>query len=197
MRLVVAGAVAGGPPHPQRAGARPELSPALLGAERADTCAAGHGGRERRLFVARAVGGGSGPRPRPLALPQRVADEAPAGVPAPRHRREVHQVGRGQFFICTRAPFRCCRFAHVFVRGRSQDSGTGTPVTLRVDPKGFFLYWIDQNHEVDLLDIATIRDARTGCYAKIPKVLRLSFVSGRFVQLEICTICKGQSFCDY
>lgn len=51
-----------------------------------------------------------------------------------------------------------------------QDSGSGTPVTMRVDPKGFFLYWIDQNNELDILDIATIRDVRTGQYAKKPKV---------------------------
>lgn len=51
-----------------------------------------------------------------------------------------------------------------------QDSGTGTPVTMRVDAKGFFLYWVDQNNELDILDIATIRDVRTGQYAKRPKV---------------------------
>lgn len=51
-----------------------------------------------------------------------------------------------------------------------QDSGNGTPVTMRVDSKGFFLYWIDQNNELDILDIATIRDVRTGQYAKKPKV---------------------------
>ncbi|CAH2108014.1 unnamed protein product [Euphydryas editha] len=51
-----------------------------------------------------------------------------------------------------------------------EDSGTGLPVTLRVDPKGFYLYWTDQNMEVEMLDIATIRDVRTGVYAKLPKV---------------------------
>ncbi|KAJ8986065.1 hypothetical protein NQ317_003359, partial [Molorchus minor] len=50
-----------------------------------------------------------------------------------------------------------------------QDSGVGTPVTLRVDPNGFYLYWVDQNHETDLLDIVVIRDTRTGRHAKIPK----------------------------
>lgn len=54
-----------------------------------------------------------------------------------------------------------------------QDSGVGTPVTLRVDEHGFYLHWIDQNNESDLLDIATIRDVRTGKYAKIPKVSEL------------------------
>lgn len=51
-----------------------------------------------------------------------------------------------------------------------QDPGIGTPVTLRVDPKGFYLYWVDQNNEMDLLDIATVRDVRTGIYAKKPRV---------------------------
>lgn len=51
-----------------------------------------------------------------------------------------------------------------------QDSGVGTPVTLRVDKHGFYLHWIDQNNEMDLLDISTIRDSRTGKYARIPKV---------------------------
>lgn len=54
-----------------------------------------------------------------------------------------------------------------------QDSGVGTPVTLRIDTNGFYLFWVDQNHEMDMLDIATIRDSRTGKYAKIPKVLRI------------------------
>ncbi|GBO98538.1 1-phosphatidylinositol 4,5-bisphosphate phosphodiesterase classes I and II [Eumeta japonica] len=50
-----------------------------------------------------------------------------------------------------------------------EDSGTGLPVTLRVDPKGFFLHWTDQNLEVEMLDISSIRDIRTGSYAKLPK----------------------------
>ncbi|XP_053469574.1 1-phosphatidylinositol 4,5-bisphosphate phosphodiesterase beta-1 isoform X1 [Ictalurus furcatus] len=49
------------------------------------------------------------------------------------------------------------------------DSTTVTPVTLRVDPKGYFLYWTDQNKETDLLDIAYIKDARTGKYSRTPK----------------------------
>lgn len=51
-----------------------------------------------------------------------------------------------------------------------QDSTSGTPVTLRVDAKGFYLCWVDQNNEIDLLDIAIIRDVRTGQYAKRPRV---------------------------
>lgn len=53
----------------------------------------------------------------------------------------------------------------------------GTPVTLKVDKQGFYLYWIDQNHEMDLLDIASIRDVRTGQYAKKPKVRIDYFIS--------------------
>ena len=41
---------------------------------------------------------------------------------------------------------------------------------MRVDAKGFFLCWVDQNNEIDILDIATIRDVRTGQYAKKPRV---------------------------
>jgi len=44
-------------------------------------------------------------------------------------------------------------------------------VTLKVDKYGFYLHWVDQNNEMDMLDIAIIRDTRTGKYAKIPKVL--------------------------
>lgn len=57
-----------------------------------------------------------------------------------------------------------------------QDSGSGVPVTMRVDPKGFYLCWVDQNNEMDLLDVATIRDVRTGQYAKKPRV-SFSFLS--------------------
>ena len=49
------------------------------------------------------------------------------------------------------------------------DSGVGTPVTLRVDKKGFFLYWTDQLKETEFLEISSIRDTRTGKYAKVPR----------------------------
>lgn len=48
-----------------------------------------------------------------------------------------------------------------------------TPVTLKVDKYGFYLHWMDQNNEMDMLDVAVIRDTRTGKHAKIPKVLIL------------------------
>nr|XP_046229986.1 1-phosphatidylinositol 4,5-bisphosphate phosphodiesterase beta-1 isoform X1 [Scatophagus argus] len=53
------------------------------------------------------------------------------------------------------------------------DSTTVTPVTLTVDPKGYFLYWTDQNKDTDLLDIAYIKDARNGKCTKTPKDAKL------------------------
>lgn len=51
-----------------------------------------------------------------------------------------------------------------------EESTSGTPVTMRVDPKGFYLCWVDQNNELDILDIATVRDVRTGPFSKKPRV---------------------------
>ncbi|XP_021345453.1 1-phosphatidylinositol 4,5-bisphosphate phosphodiesterase beta-1-like isoform X4 [Mizuhopecten yessoensis] len=63
-----------------------------------------------------------------------------------------------------------------------ESSTIGTPVTLKVDPKGYILYWKDQNKgqctgrkpsvtvaDMDYLDMSFIRDTRTGRYAKVPK----------------------------
>ncbi|XP_040887004.1 1-phosphatidylinositol 4,5-bisphosphate phosphodiesterase beta-3 [Toxotes jaculatrix] len=59
------------------------------------------------------------------------------------------------------------------------NSGPPTLVTLKVDPDGFFLYWTGgSNLEVDILDISTIRDTRTGKYAKQPKDPKLREVLG-------------------
>ncbi|XP_072539296.1 1-phosphatidylinositol 4,5-bisphosphate phosphodiesterase beta-1 isoform X2 [Salminus brasiliensis] len=49
------------------------------------------------------------------------------------------------------------------------DSTTVTPVTLKVDPQGYFLHWTDQNKETDVLDISSIKDARTGKYSRTSK----------------------------
>ncbi|GFO34876.1 1-phosphatidylinositol 4,5-bisphosphate phosphodiesterase beta-1-like [Plakobranchus ocellatus] len=49
-------------------------------------------------------------------------------------------------------------------------STVATPVTLKVDEKGYILYWKDQNKEMDFLDISLIRDTRTGSQVKLPKV---------------------------
>ncbi|XP_033097142.1 1-phosphatidylinositol 4,5-bisphosphate phosphodiesterase beta-1-like isoform X3 [Anneissia japonica] len=49
----------------------------------------------------------------------------------------------------------------------SDENSSITQVTLKINKH--FLYWIDQNREVDCLDIATIRDVRTGKWANVPK----------------------------
>ncbi|XP_072396815.1 1-phosphatidylinositol 4,5-bisphosphate phosphodiesterase classes I and II isoform X2 [Diabrotica undecimpunctata] len=79
-----------------------------------------------------------------------------------------------------------------------EDSCVGTPVTLRVDPHGFYLYWVDQNHEMDLLDIAIIRDTRTGRYAKIPKDPKLRQIvtmgSQDTLEEKTITVCCANDF---
>ncbi|XDV43774.1 hypothetical protein PO909_012184 [Leuciscus waleckii] len=50
-----------------------------------------------------------------------------------------------------------------------EDSKKTTPVTMKMDPKGFYLYWINQSKETEFLDVSTIRDTRAGKYAKVPK----------------------------
>ncbi|XP_063626366.1 1-phosphatidylinositol 4,5-bisphosphate phosphodiesterase classes I and II [Cydia splendana] len=80
-----------------------------------------------------------------------------------------------------------------------EDSGqTGLPVTLRVDAKGFFLFWTDQNMEVEMLDIATIRDVRTGIQAKVPKDQKIRnvvlFGSQGSLEEKTVTVCYGADF---
>ncbi|KAM6949150.1 1-phosphatidylinositol 4,5-bisphosphate phosphodiesterase beta-3 [Aplochiton taeniatus] len=54
-----------------------------------------------------------------------------------------------------------------------------TLVTLKVDPNGFFLYWTGgANMEVEIVDICTIRDTRTGKYTKLPKDTKVREVLG-------------------
>ncbi|KAJ1079100.1 hypothetical protein K5549_013403 [Capra hircus] len=50
---------------------------------------------------------------------------------------------------------------------------TASPVILRVDPKGYYLYWTYQSKEMELLDITSIRDTRFGKFAKMPKSQKL------------------------
>ncbi|KAL8603606.1 hypothetical protein ACOMHN_005548 [Nucella lapillus] len=76
------------------------------------------------------------------------------------------------------------------------NSSVGTPVSLRVDEKGSILFWKDGNKEMECLDIAFIRDTRTGKYARVPKdgKLRESLQIGqKEVPLEDKTvsICYG------
>ncbi|XP_028981218.2 1-phosphatidylinositol 4,5-bisphosphate phosphodiesterase beta-2 [Esox lucius] len=51
----------------------------------------------------------------------------------------------------------------------SEDSTKTVPVTMKMDPKGYYLYWTNQSKETEFLDVATIRDTRSGKYAKLPK----------------------------
>ncbi|XP_014213260.1 1-phosphatidylinositol 4,5-bisphosphate phosphodiesterase classes I and II isoform X2 [Copidosoma floridanum] len=79
-----------------------------------------------------------------------------------------------------------------------EDSQVATPVTLKVDKHGFYLYWIDQHNEVDMLDIAMIRDTRTGKFAKIPKDMKLRSMvtmgSQDSLEDKTLTICHGSDF---
>ncbi|KAF4532691.1 hypothetical protein B566_EDAN002927 [Ephemera danica] len=79
-----------------------------------------------------------------------------------------------------------------------EDSGTGTPVTLKVDQHGFYLHWIDQNKETDMIDIATIRDTRSGKNAKIPKDPKLRQIvtmgSQDTLEEKTVTICYASDF---
>ncbi|XP_011648252.1 1-phosphatidylinositol 4,5-bisphosphate phosphodiesterase classes I and II isoform X1 [Pogonomyrmex barbatus] len=79
-----------------------------------------------------------------------------------------------------------------------EDSGVATPVTLKVDKYGFYLHWVDQNNEMDMLDIAVIRDTRTGKYAKIPKDPKLKSLvtmgSQDSLEDKTVTICYGSDF---
>nr|XP_039247876.1 1-phosphatidylinositol 4,5-bisphosphate phosphodiesterase beta-1-like isoform X6 [Styela clava] len=49
------------------------------------------------------------------------------------------------------------------------DSIVATPVTLRLDPKGYILYWQEPNRDTECLEVSSIRDTRVERYAKIPK----------------------------
>ncbi|XP_037550981.1 1-phosphatidylinositol 4,5-bisphosphate phosphodiesterase beta-2 [Nematolebias whitei] len=51
----------------------------------------------------------------------------------------------------------------------SEDSTKTVPVTMKMDSKGFYVYWTNQSKETTFVDVATIRDTRTGKYAKLPK----------------------------
>ncbi|KAF3697647.1 1-phosphatidylinositol 4,5-bisphosphate phosphodiesterase beta-3 [Channa argus] len=74
--------------------------------------------------------------------------------------------------------------------------GPPTLVTLKVDPEGFFLYWTGgPNLDVEILDINTIRDTRTGKYAKQPKDPKLrellGFNKGDYVEGKLVSIVHG------
>ncbi|XP_069394433.1 1-phosphatidylinositol 4,5-bisphosphate phosphodiesterase beta-1 [Paralichthys olivaceus] len=54
-----------------------------------------------------------------------------------------------------------------------EDLSTVTPVTLYVDPHGFYLYWTDQTKDTELLDLTLVKDVRTGRSTKTPKEAKL------------------------
>nr|XP_032658424.1 1-phosphatidylinositol 4,5-bisphosphate phosphodiesterase beta-2 isoform X5 [Chelonoidis abingdonii] len=81
------------------------------------------------------------------------------------------------------------------------DTTNASPVILRVDPKGFYLYWTYQNKEMEFLDITSIRDTRVGKFAKIPKsqklrdVFNLDFPDNNFL-LKTLTVVTGTDMVD-
>ncbi|XP_042328445.1 1-phosphatidylinositol 4,5-bisphosphate phosphodiesterase beta-2 [Sceloporus undulatus] len=81
------------------------------------------------------------------------------------------------------------------------DSTNASPVILRVDPKGFYLYWTFQSKEIEFLDITSIRDTRVGKFAKIPKsqklreVFNLDFPDNNFF-LKTLTVVSGPDVVD-
>ncbi|XP_029895021.1 1-phosphatidylinositol 4,5-bisphosphate phosphodiesterase beta-2 isoform X2 [Aquila chrysaetos chrysaetos] len=82
-----------------------------------------------------------------------------------------------------------------------EETASASPVILRVDPKGFYLYWTYQNKEMEVLDITSIRDTRVGRYAKIPKcqklreVFNLDYPHSTFL-LKTLTIVSGPDMVD-
>ncbi|XP_059347480.1 LOW QUALITY PROTEIN: 1-phosphatidylinositol 4,5-bisphosphate phosphodiesterase beta-3-like [Ammospiza nelsoni] len=98
-------------------------------------------------------GSGSVPGPAPGSAP------APAPVPVP---------------VPSALPLEPPRVPELLVRGSKfirweEEPPSHTPVTLRVDPDGFFLYWTGPSAEVELLDLCSVRDTRTGRFARAPK----------------------------
>ncbi|XP_066471358.1 1-phosphatidylinositol 4,5-bisphosphate phosphodiesterase beta-2 [Tiliqua scincoides] len=81
------------------------------------------------------------------------------------------------------------------------DTTVASPVILRVDSKGFFLYWTFQSKEMEFLDITSIRDTRVGKFAKIPKsqklreVFNLDFPDNNFL-LKTLTVVSGPDMVD-
>ncbi|XP_042543503.1 1-phosphatidylinositol 4,5-bisphosphate phosphodiesterase beta-2 isoform X4 [Dipodomys spectabilis] len=76
------------------------------------------------------------------------------------------------------------------------DTALASPVILRVDPKGYYLYWTHQSKEMEFLDITSIRDTRFGKFAKTPKsqklrdVFNMDFPDNHFL-LKALTVVSG------
>uniref|UniRef100_A0A8D2B249 1-phosphatidylinositol 4,5-bisphosphate phosphodiesterase n=1 Tax=Sciurus vulgaris TaxID=55149 RepID=A0A8D2B249_SCIVU len=76
------------------------------------------------------------------------------------------------------------------------ETAVASPVILRVDPKGYYLYWTYQSKEMEFLDITSIRDTRFGKFAKMPKsqklrdVFNMDFPDNHFL-LKTLTVVSG------
>uniref|UniRef100_A0A8C8Z7V5 1-phosphatidylinositol 4,5-bisphosphate phosphodiesterase n=1 Tax=Prolemur simus TaxID=1328070 RepID=A0A8C8Z7V5_PROSS len=81
------------------------------------------------------------------------------------------------------------------------ETTVASPVILRVDPKGYYLYWTYQSKEMEFLDITSIRDTRFGKFAKIPKsqklrgVFDMDFPENTFL-LKTLTVVSGPDMVD-
>nr|XP_023423239.1 1-phosphatidylinositol 4,5-bisphosphate phosphodiesterase beta-2 isoform X6 [Cavia porcellus] len=83
------------------------------------------------------------------------------------------------------------------------ETAIASPVILRVDPKGYYLYWTYQSKEIEFLDITNIRDTRFGKFAKIPKlqsqklreVFNMDFPDNHFL-LKTFTVVSGPDMVD-
>ncbi|KAF7464016.1 1-phosphatidylinositol 4,5-bisphosphate phosphodiesterase beta-2 isoform X1 [Marmota monax] len=81
------------------------------------------------------------------------------------------------------------------------ETAVASPVILRVDPKGYYLYWTYQSKEMEFLDITSIRDTRFGKFAKIPKsqklrdVFNMDFPDNHFL-LKTLTVVSGPDMVD-
>ncbi|XP_055219343.2 1-phosphatidylinositol 4,5-bisphosphate phosphodiesterase beta-2 isoform X3 [Gorilla gorilla gorilla] len=81
------------------------------------------------------------------------------------------------------------------------ETTVASPVILRVDPKGYYLYWTYQSKEMEFLDITSIRDTRFGKFAKMPKsqklrdVFNMDFPDNSFL-LKTLTVVSGPDMVD-
>ncbi|XP_006831966.1 PREDICTED: 1-phosphatidylinositol 4,5-bisphosphate phosphodiesterase beta-2 [Chrysochloris asiatica] len=81
------------------------------------------------------------------------------------------------------------------------ETTVASPVILRVDPKGYYLYWTYQSKEMEFLDITSIRDTRFGKFAKMPKsqklrdVFNMDFPDNNFL-LKTLTVVSGPDMVD-
>lgn len=84
-----------------------------------------------------------------------------------------------------------------------EGSSSFIEILLRVDPKGYFLYWkIEGKEDTELLDLAYLRDIRCGKYAKPPKDKKVKEAGTNFgssnipLQDKCVTICHGYNYID-